>query len=217
MSDSPMAQRLRITFGKQGSLKYTSNLDIAKVWERVLRRAHLPILYTQGFNARPRLQIAIALPLGITSECELLDVALREQIDIDGLAERIMAASPDGLYVYDIEEVAVHENALEREVESAEYSITFVDGIDIDGLRNQVENMLAQDRIMKVEYNRRGKKTAYDLRPLIHDMQVDDDGQLHIHVATGTRGNVRPDMLLTELGYGEAFVHIHRTKLHIRD
>ena len=56
---------------------YTSNLDVAKIWERVLRRADLPILYTQGFNTRPRIQLAMALPLGITSECELLDVALR--------------------------------------------------------------------------------------------------------------------------------------------
>lgn len=217
MSDTPMVQRLRITFGKQGGLKYTSNLDIAKVWERVLRRAQLPILYTQGFNARPRLQIAIALPLGITSECELLDVALRERIDIEGLAERIMSTSPEGLYVYDIEEVAIHENALEREVESAEYRITFVDGVDQEDLKERVNEMLVQERIMKIEYNRRGKKTAYDLRPLIHDMQVDDEGQLHIHVATGTRGNVRPDMLLAELGYADAFVHVHRTKLHIRD
>ncbi len=65
--EQPTKQRLHITFGKFDALKYTSNLDIAKIWERVLRRANLPILYTQGFNTRPRLQPATALPLGITS------------------------------------------------------------------------------------------------------------------------------------------------------
>jgi radical SAM-linked protein len=217
MSETPIVQRLRLTFGKMGNLKYTSNLDIAKVWERVLRRADLPIQYTQGFNARPRIQIAIALPLGITSECELLDVALRERIDFDDLPERIMAVSPAGLYVYDIQEVALYENALETEIESAEYRITFVDPIDTETLRERVENIMSQERIMKVERNRRGKKSAYDLRPLIHDLRVDEAGILWAHVATGTRGNVRTDLLLSELGMDDVLVHVHRTKLHIRD
>lgn len=217
MSDSPIAQRLRLTFGKMGNLKYTSNLDIAKVWERALRRANLPILYTQGFNARPRIQIAIALPLGITSECELIDVALKERIDYTDLPERIMKVSPDGLYVYDVKEVALHENALETEIESAEYRITFIDSIDTEQLLQTVETYMAQERIMKIERNRRGKKTAYDLRPLLYDLQVDEAGHLLAHVATGTRGNVRPDLLLSELGLGDAFVQVHRTKLHIRD
>ena len=79
---SPVAQRLRITFGKSGALTYTSSLDVAKIWERVLRRAGLPIMYTQGFNTRPRIQLAMPLPLGITSECEILDIALREAIEM---------------------------------------------------------------------------------------------------------------------------------------
>jgi len=62
---SPVLQRLRVTFGKAGPLKYTSNLDTAKIWERVLRRADLPILYTRGFNSRPRISLAMPLLPGI--------------------------------------------------------------------------------------------------------------------------------------------------------
>ena len=104
---SPVVQRLRITFGKAGPLRYTSNLDVAKIWERVLRRADLPILYTQGFNTRPRIRLAMPLPLGISSECEILDISLRQRIDLDeaALMDQLLAVSPPGLTITSIVEV----------------------------------------------------------------------------------------------------------------
>ena len=127
--NTPIKQRLHITFGKSGVLKYTSNLDIAKVWERVLRRAELPILYSAGFNPRPRLQLATALPLGITSECEILDVSLREAIALSGLSEQLLNVSPEGLNIYKIEDVPVRSAALQTRVRSAEYRIRLIDEI----------------------------------------------------------------------------------------
>src|SRR5215831_6139020 len=121
--NTPIKQRLYITFGKFDSLIYTSNLDVAKLWERVLRRANLPILYSEGFNPRPRLALASALPLGISSECEILDVSLREAISLEGLAERILASSPSGLRIFEIREVPVRSSALQTLVRRAEYRI----------------------------------------------------------------------------------------------
>src|SRR4051794_17382356 len=60
----PEKQRLRIIFGKLGSQKYIGHLDLAKTWERILRRAQISLAYSQGFNARPKMQLAAALPLG---------------------------------------------------------------------------------------------------------------------------------------------------------
>jgi radical SAM-linked protein len=67
MTQEIVKQRLHITFGKFGALRYTGNLDVAKIWERVMRRADLPLVYSEGFNARPRMALASALPLGMTS------------------------------------------------------------------------------------------------------------------------------------------------------
>ncbi|MGF1504453.1 MAG: TIGR03936 family radical SAM-associated protein [Anaerolineae bacterium] len=66
--------RYRIRFGKQDDLRYTGNLDIARIWERTLRRAGAPGVYSNGYNPRPKLQIAAALPLGYSSVCEIVDV-----------------------------------------------------------------------------------------------------------------------------------------------
>ena len=68
--------RLRLTFTKTGSLKYTGHLNLHRTLERTFRRAGLPLAYSQGFNPQPRMNLAEALPLGITSECEVMDVWL---------------------------------------------------------------------------------------------------------------------------------------------
>lgn len=216
---SPIIQRLRITFGKSGPLKYTGNLDIAKTWERVLRRANIPLLYTQGFNTRPRLQLASPLPLGITSECELLDVALRETISLDNLIDDLLAVSPTGLDIYAVEDVAVDSPALQQYIESAEYRICFEDGIDPDVLQQHIDALLQQDRIIKiVEKKRRGKirRSSIDLRPLIHSLSINTNSDLIAHLSVGDNGNMRPDELLEQLGLADEYTNIHRFTLHIR-
>ena len=75
--------RLRLTFTKTDSLKYIGHLDLHRTLERTLRRAGLPIAYSQGFNPQPRMNLAEALPLGITSECEVMDVWCEKPIDLE--------------------------------------------------------------------------------------------------------------------------------------
>lgn len=216
--ESPIQQRLRITFGKSGTLKYTSSLDIAKIWERVLRRADLPILYTQGFNTRPRLQLAMPLPLGITSECEMLDVALREPINIDEdkLISLLLSLSPTGLDILKIEEVETWSSTMQSLVLSAEYRLRFEDGIDKEFLQKKVADILDREQII-VEKVRKRKRSVMDLRPLIIDLWIDDNNDLHAHLSVGDRGNMRPDQLIEQMGLSDEYISIHRYKLHTLD
>ncbi|MBL8119734.1 MAG: DUF2344 domain-containing protein [Anaerolineae bacterium] len=214
MNDStPIKQRLYIKFGKFDSLIYISNLDLAKLWERVLRRAKLPILYSQGFNTRPRIALASALPLGISSECEILDVSMREPIDINGLAERILATSPAGIRIYDIQEVPVRAAALQTLVRSAEYRIHFEDPIEAYDLQKRIDGVMASDTVNKTK-EVRGKAMLINIRPLIYSLSIDEN-DLIAHLAVGDRGNVRPDEILTEIGLADTPVSIHRFRLHL--
>ncbi|RMG82432.1 MAG: DUF2344 domain-containing protein [Chloroflexi bacterium] len=217
---SPVKQRLRIHFGKNGPMKYTGNLDIAKTWERVLRRANLPLLYTEGFNTRPRIQLASALPLGITSECEIIDVALKEPIELDGLKERLLATSPTGLEIYRIESVPIDGPALQTLVRSAEYRIEFKEPIDTQALENKIRDMLAQDAIIierVKKRKRREKRIKVDLRPLIHELRMEDEQTLIAHLSVGDEGNMRPEKLLELLGLAESYFTIHRYRLHLAE
>ncbi len=217
---SPVAQRLRITFGKSGPLIYTSNLDIAKIWERVLRRADLPILYTQGFNTRPRISLAMPLPLGISSECEILEIALKTQIDFcaDSLGMRLQAVAPQGLTVQDIKEVGLRADRLHSRIDSAEYRIEFPDGINRDTLQCKLEALLARDAII-IERRRKRKRSVMDARPLILALKIAADVAggdcLIAHLSVGDRGNMRPDQLLELLGLSQRYHKVHRFKLHI--
>ncbi len=210
---SPVQQRLHITFGKYGALKYVGSLDMAKVWERVLRRADLPIFYSQGFSNRPRIQVAAQVPLGVTSECELLDLSLREKLSsFDHLPDQIMSVSPDGLVVHHIIEVPITMPAPQTLIHSADYRIWVYDAPD--DLQERITQILARDRII-VEQERNGKKSVMDFRPLIYKLRLDETGHLLATLATGERGNFRPHDLLGHMGLSEYDVDVHRVKLHL--
>jgi radical SAM-linked protein len=213
--ETPVQQRLRITFGKSGTLKYTSSLDISKIWERVLRRADLPILYTKGFNTRPRIQLAMPLPLGITSECEVIDVSMREKIILDEekLISLLTSVSPRGLDIHKIEDVRISDSAMQKLVLSAEYRIRFEDGIDKDLLQQKVDDILSQDRII-VDQTKKRRRSVIDLRPLIIDININDNDDLIAHLSVGDRGNMRPDQLIKQMGLSDQYVSVHRYKLH---
>lgn len=211
--NTPIKQRLHITFGKFDALKYTGHLDTAKLWERVLRRANLPILYSEGFNPHPRIALATALPLGITSECEIVDVALKEPIALDGLVERLLAVSPPGLQIYSVVEVPVRSPALQTRVRSAEYRLRFEDGVSRDRLQERIDALLGAATV-DAQRERKGKAVTVNLRPLIHGLHMDDNGNLIAHLAVGDQGNLRPDDLLKEMGLDDQLVSVHRFRLH---
>jgi radical SAM-linked protein len=211
MSQALTQQRLRIQFGKFGALRYVGHLDLATTWERVLRRAEFPLEYTRGFNPRPRLQFATALPVGLTSECELLDVWLTARLPLDppdALVERLNATSPAGLRTYQVSEVPIKAPALPPQVFSAEYVLTPGDTLSADELIARAEALLRQERI---ERERRGKR--YDLRPLILDLHPDAEGNLVAWLRTGEHEHARADELVEALGLSLADVRVHRRRL----
>ncbi|MBL8153407.1 MAG: DUF2344 domain-containing protein [Anaerolineae bacterium] len=214
IDNTPIKQRLQITFGKFDALIYISNLDVAKLWERVLRRADLPILYSEGFNPRPRIALASALPLGISSECEVLDVAMRTPISLEGLIERLLATSPSGLRIYRVDEVPVRSPTLQTLVRSAEYRIELDEAVDRAALEERIAQLLRQPTVILMR-ERKGQAVPTDVRPLIYEVKLDGTGDLLAHLAVGDQGNLRPDELGALLELSDAVVSVHRFRLHI--
>ena len=202
--------RLRITFGKTDTLRFVGHLDLAKMWERVLRRAGMPLAYSQGFHPQPKIQLATALPLGISSDCELLDIWLQESVLLDDLPERLNAVSPSGLTTHDVKEVPLKAPALQTRTVSAEYRITMSE-TDAALLRQRIVDVLEEDRI---ERQRRGK--TYNLRPLIIDLSLEEENTLRAHLALGQKGNARPDELLSAMGFSPNLVRCHRVAIHLQ-
>ena len=97
--------RIRITFSKTGALRYIGHLDLHKLLERTSRRAGLDLMYSQGFHPQPKIQLASALPLGFSSTCELVDMWINGEVDLETLPERLSKAVPPGLGIRKVEYV----------------------------------------------------------------------------------------------------------------
>lgn len=191
--------RYRIEYAKDGPLRYTSQLDVARIWERVFRRVGLPLIYSQGFNPRPKIQLAVGLPLGYASRCEIVDVWLRQEIaDPQPTVVALNAASPQGLSITGIQPVDVRAPALQGIVRSAAYWVTFRDPVDVETLTQQVADLLAKRELWR---ERRDKRV--DVRPLIDHLRLVLNPEVGVEMvlaASQTRGTARPDDVLQALG-----------------
>ena len=207
-------QRLRIIFSKDGPARYISHLDLARTLERALNRAKIPVAYTQGFNRRPSMQMATALPLGYTSEYELADILLAGQMAPEQVQQQLMAKMAPGIVILRVADVPVSGPSLQSMTHSSTYVATPLDPVDFAKLQANVVQMLAADKLERVR-ERRGKKKVYDLRPLILDLAAtqDEDGQVHIHMnlCLEPAKTGRPDEVLAALGFDPLDMRIHRT------
>ena len=78
---------LRVRYTKLGKIRFIGHRDVARIWERSLRKANIPVLYSQGFSPHPRISFGLALPTGFESEAEFVDVYLGEDFFLDAFDE----------------------------------------------------------------------------------------------------------------------------------
>ena len=118
--------RVRIRFAKHGKVRFTSHCDVARIWERALRRAGIPIAYTEGFSPRPKLSFGLALPTGHESHGEYLDVALREApepVAVERLPARLGPVLPAGIDVQSAVSLPAGADSLQQVVTSCTWHI----------------------------------------------------------------------------------------------
>lgn len=200
--------RIRITFTKQGALRYTGHLDLHKVWERAARRAELPLAYSQGFHPQPKMNMAAALPLGFSSRCEVMDMRLKHDIPLNDLPTRLNSNLPSGLQVVDVETVDEHAPALQTQVASAEYEVLLTKPVDEAELQRKIESITESQSIPR---ERRGK--MYDLRALIEELKLISQDKIFMRLAARESATGRPEEVLDVLGIAFEETRIERTRL----
>ena len=113
--------RYRVRWGKEGKLRFLSHHDVATVLERSMRRASLPLAYSKGFSAHPKIAFGSGLPVGYGSDVELLDLELDEDVDPGEMCERLRGALPGGLAVHSAERLMSKGVSLGGQIVAAEY------------------------------------------------------------------------------------------------
>jgi radical SAM-linked protein len=205
--------RYRITFARDRAIRFVGHLDLAKTWERILRRAGLPVAYSQGFHPLPKITFASALPVGCTSEAEVMDVVLAEPVDSADMAARLAPALPSGIAITSIAEVPLNAPALQAVLRWAEYVVAVETDESQEQIASKTQAFLAAPTLLR---ERRGK--SYDLRPLVLSLTVQavppSSAQLVMRLrADANAGTGRPDEVLAALGWADAPAQIHRRKL----
>lgn len=211
-------QRLRLTFRKFGPTRFIGHLDLARTLERSLTRARIPMAYTQGFNRHPRMQLATALPLGFTSECEMADIYLSEAMEPEAARAQMMARMAPGIEVVRVEEVPIKEPPLQTITHEAVYRVTLLDRVETAVLQQRIDDLMEADEVVRERGHER-KKKEYDLRPLILALAIEQVGEdetgtvLHMRLMLQHSRTGRPDEVLLELELDPLAARIHRTEI----
>lgn len=210
------AQRLRLTFGVEWPVCYASVLDLGRLWERLLRRAGLPLAYTQGFNPHPRMAFGMPLPVGYTSECEIVDLLLAEYLDPHATLQSVRAQCPPGLTVLSAEDIPLKAPALQATMREAEYLVRLRAERTAEEMTQAVRALLGRPSIPRAR-QRKGRLQEYDLRALLYSATYEPgaDGHhlLRLRMACGSQGAGRPEELIDELGLDAAQSAIRRVRL----
>ncbi len=209
-------QRMRVTFATDDSVKYVGHLDMARTWERAIRRARLPLAYTQGFNPQPRLQFAAALPVGFTGRAELADVFLNEEYEPQRFLVALGDALPRGVRTLEARPVSRDWPSLQSQLSAARYRVEVETDVPPAEFRTGLDGFL--DRAEAPRQRRRGKEQVrYDLRPLVLTLSYAgrcEAGQcFEVTMRSDPGATGRPDELLAELGYESAPRRIERYEL----
>ena len=204
--------RIRITFSKQGALRYTGHLDLHTLLERAARRANLPLAYSQGFHPSPKIQLASALPLGFSSRAEIMDMWLTTECEVSRLRIDLQAALPNDIQILDIEPVDDRVPPLQTQVIAAEYEATLPDEFASD-LTSRLSAIMEAASLPR---ERRGK--PYDLRPLIESLEAapaEGSGKWRIRMRLSARAGAtgRPEEVLSALGIPPESARVERTRL----
>ena len=198
------ALRHRITFATQRTLAYVSVLELGAIWERSLRRAEVPLKYSQGYNPRPRLQFAAPLPVGCGSEADLLDILLHTPQTAEAVAAALVGKLPPDLTVIDARAVPDDEPALAEQLTAAEYRVWLRD-VERAEVEAAIAAFLAREEALLPKRGRKYRGKPYNLRPLVYELRGIDAPApwiglwMRVNARPGATG--RPDEVLKALGW----------------
>ncbi|MGH3978492.1 MAG: TIGR03936 family radical SAM-associated protein [Pseudonocardiaceae bacterium] len=155
-------------YAKRGKLRFTSHRDVARAFERALRRAGLPMAYSQGFSPHPKVSWLGAAPTGAASEAEYLELQLVDRVDPELVCAELDAALPDGLAV--LEAVVARGGALADRMEASRWDIE-VPGVPVEQLAGAVAALRDAPEARVERMTKKGMR-AIDAHAAIVSMQV---------------------------------------------
>ncbi|HEX6351554.1 TIGR03936 family radical SAM-associated protein [Actinophytocola sp.] len=165
-------QKLRLRYAKRGPLRFTSHRDVARAFERALRRAKVPMAYSQGFNPHPKISWIGAAPTGVASEAEYVEIQLVEVLEPDELVRKLDSAMPPGIDLLEAVPATAHDPLADR-MEASQWRLE-LPGVSPDTLRAAFARLLEAEVVEVERLTKHGMRTM-DARSAIVSGWVEDD------------------------------------------
>lgn len=218
MNLRPDKYDVRLVYEKCGRAKYISHLDLMRAMQRAIKRAKLPVWYTQGFNPHIYIMFPLTLSLGFESRVEVMDIALLEEMDFEEVRAKLNEQMPDGMRIVSCA-LPVHKHT---QITHAKYNVRFTADRPPEVCRELFEDMLSKE---KIEIEKRTKKKTVnlvDIRPSINAVKIGvKDGAVEAElilpagVNFSLNANVVIDTFLRMYGLTGDSICIERTKIMI--
>ncbi len=194
--------KIRIKFSKQGPLRFIGHLDVMRYFQKVMRRAEVPIRYSEGFSPHQIMSFASPLSVGLTSSGEYMDIEVLSTESSKTMVERLNAVSADGIRVLSYRLLPDTAKNAMSSVAAADYTMWFKEGYvpeDEDSFYERFLAFCGQASIETVKQTKKGEKTV-DLKPYLYEVRRTDNG-VFLKLSAGSAANVKPEQVM------EAFYH----------
>ncbi len=206
---SPARTVVRVRYGKMGRLTALSHLETMHALIRAVRRARLPVAYSQGFHPKPRLSFGPALPVGVESVCEYVDMELVGTHDAAAVGTALGRELPEGLTLLEARAVDPRLPSLNETVRAVHYRVEFPEGWSEDALQRRISDFQAAEQVVivrsappKARGGKRNSKTAapkerhIDLKELVTHLAREGPRGVAFSVRADPSGSARPAEVL---------------------
>jgi len=214
--------KARIKFRKYGAMKFIGHLDIMRFFQKVMRRADIPIAFTGGYSPHMIMSFANPLGVGVTSDGEYFDIELVEEIDMQEAVKRMNDVMVEGIDVVNMVQISDEKKRTGMSiVAAADYLSTLRHGEFPTDWKEKAEGFMSQPEISIVKKTKKSEKET-NIKPMIYKFGIQDDS-VFMQVATGSVENLKPEVVMQAfcqyLGMdmeGVAFAH-HRVDVYAMD
>lgn len=221
--------KIRARYTKTDMMKFISHLDLVRLMQRALRRADVSMVFSQGFNPHPKLSFATALSVGVSSEGEYMDVEIKDFIELEIFKEKINHSLPDGIKIIQCKYIDPKAAALMASIDYSSYLVRLrlENPIQENAIKANLEHFTSLEEIRihkKTNKRNNEKEKEINIRTYIHSVEIfslaEEELILKMVLATGSRGNVKPDAVVQSLAEIEGIaidyqqIRIHRLELY---
>lgn len=196
--------KLRMRFGKEGIVKFIGHLDIMRYFQKAFRRANVDITYSKGYHPHPTLSFASPLGVGLESRGEYLDMevdSLGSFDDLEAMKDAVNTQMVEGIIVYSIHHLPDQAKNAMSIIAAADYEVGFREEMapcDAEQLKTVVERFMSRPEIRVIKKTKKSEREI-DIRPLIYQMYVMDNGKIFMQVAAGSATNLKPELVMQTL------------------